>query len=60
MKNSCIFGENSKNKNMKEEKLKELDDLVDDALNKGTKESLNEWMYQNQKQELRNRKDREG
>lgn len=53
MKNSCIFGENSKNKNMKEEKLKELDDLVDDALSKETKEILNEWTYQNQKKGVR-------
>ena len=35
---------------MEEEKLKELEDLVDDALSKETEESLNEWMYQ--KQEL--------
>ena len=31
---------------MTEEKLKELEDLVDDALSKETKEILNEWMYQ--------------
>ena len=37
---------------MKEEKLKELEGLVDNALAKETKESLSEWMYQNQKQEL--------
>ena len=37
---------------MTEEKLKELEDLVDDALSKETKESLNEWTYQNQKKEL--------
>ena len=37
---------------MEEEKLKELEDSVYDALSKETEESLNEWMYQNQKQEL--------
>jgi hypothetical protein len=37
---------------MEKEKLKELGNLVDNALSKGTEESLNEWMYQNQKQEL--------
>ena len=34
---------------MEEEKLKELEALVDDALSKGKKESLSEWMYQNKK-----------
>ena len=37
---------------MTEERLKELEDLVDDALANESKESLNEWMYQNQKKEL--------
>ena len=35
---------------MEEEKLKELEDSIDDALSKETEESLSEWMHQ--KQEL--------
>ena len=38
---------------MEEEKLKELEDLVDDALSKETEESLNEWVYQSQKTGVR-------
>jgi hypothetical protein len=35
---------------MEKEKLKELGNLVDNALSKGTEESFSEWMHQ--KQEL--------